>query len=209
LFKAIEDAYDGKPSLFDNITEDDLIVAFFPCIYFSGISQMNITLATYEWRHKSLEGADKYIFERLELRERYYRLLIKFCFVCIRRKIRMIFENPYKTNTYLKGNFIKPPDVVDMDRTSRGDYMVKPTAFWFFNCKPTNLESHQNCRKDERLYFAIHTDHNKPKERVVRSGQPGLCSEERSMISPNYARNWICDFVLGIKQEGITIETLF
>ena len=34
LFKAIEDAYDGKPSLFDNISEDDLIMAFFPCIYF-------------------------------------------------------------------------------------------------------------------------------------------------------------------------------
>ena len=34
LFQAIEDAYDGKPSLFDNITPDDLIMAFFPCIFF-------------------------------------------------------------------------------------------------------------------------------------------------------------------------------
>ena len=34
LFKAIEDVYDGKPSLFDSITTDDLIIAFFPCIYF-------------------------------------------------------------------------------------------------------------------------------------------------------------------------------
>ena len=40
LFKAIEDAYDGKPSLFDNISEDDLIMAFFPCIYFCATSQM-------------------------------------------------------------------------------------------------------------------------------------------------------------------------
>lgn len=30
LFKAIEDAYNGKPSLFDNISKDDLIIAFFP-----------------------------------------------------------------------------------------------------------------------------------------------------------------------------------
>ena len=37
LFKAIEDAYNGKPSLFDNITKDDLIMAFFPCIYFTGL----------------------------------------------------------------------------------------------------------------------------------------------------------------------------
>lgn len=38
LFKAIEDAYDGKPSLFDDITSDDLIMAFFPCIYFAAIT---------------------------------------------------------------------------------------------------------------------------------------------------------------------------
>lgn len=29
----------------------------------------------------------------------------------------------------------------------------------------------------------------------------GLCSEERSMISPDYARNFICDFILGKKQQ--------
>ena len=29
----------------------------------------------------------------------------------------------------------------------------------------------------------------------------GLCSEERNMISPDYARNWICDFVLGKDQH--------
>lgn len=28
----------------------------------------------------------------------------------------------------------------------------------------------------------------------------GLCSEERSMISPDYARNFICDFILGKEQ---------
>lgn len=43
LFQAIEYAYDGKPSLFDNITSEDLIIAFFPCIYFSCLSQMAMT----------------------------------------------------------------------------------------------------------------------------------------------------------------------
>lgn len=162
---------------------------------------MNITLATYEWRFKTLDGADCYIFDRLDKRDKFYKLLIKFCFVCIKRGLRMVFENPYSTNTYLKGNFIKPPDIVDTDRTLRGDYMVKPTAFWFFNCEPTNLESRQTCRKEDRKYFAIHTTPSKPKDKVVKSGKVGLCSEERSMISPDYARNWICDFVLGKKQE--------
>src|SRR5574344_1093587 len=46
LFKAIEDAYDDKPSLFDDITQDDLIMAFFPCIYFCDLSTMNLHLET-------------------------------------------------------------------------------------------------------------------------------------------------------------------
>lgn len=35
LFAEIEKAFDDKPSLLDNIHPDDLIMAFFPCIYFS------------------------------------------------------------------------------------------------------------------------------------------------------------------------------
>lgn len=40
LFKEIENAYDEKPSIFDNITSDDLVIAFFPCIYFCAMSQV-------------------------------------------------------------------------------------------------------------------------------------------------------------------------
>lgn len=34
LFAEIEAAYDNHPSIFDSISSDDLIMAFFPCIYF-------------------------------------------------------------------------------------------------------------------------------------------------------------------------------
>lgn len=34
LFAEIVRGYEGQQSIFDNITKDDLIVAFFPCIYF-------------------------------------------------------------------------------------------------------------------------------------------------------------------------------
>ena len=34
IFEHIENAYDGKPSLFDNVRGGDLIMAFFPCIRF-------------------------------------------------------------------------------------------------------------------------------------------------------------------------------
>ena len=32
------------------------------------------------------------------------------------------------------------------------------------------------------------------------------CSEERSMISPDYARNFICDFILGKEQIGTQLN---
>lgn len=35
-----------------------------------------------------------------------------------------------------------------------------------------------------------------------------MCSEERSMISPDYARNFICDFILG-KEQGNRQLNLF
>lgn len=34
LFAEIEKAYSGGGSIFDTITSDDVIIAFFPCIYF-------------------------------------------------------------------------------------------------------------------------------------------------------------------------------
>jgi len=44
LFHEIESGYDGNPSIFDSISKDDLIMAFFPCIYFEGIQMMYFSL---------------------------------------------------------------------------------------------------------------------------------------------------------------------
>lgn len=37
---------------------------------------------------------------------------------------------------------------------------------------------------------------------LKKSPSAGLCSEERSMISPDYARNFIADFILGKPCSG-------
>lgn len=59
-------------------------------------------------------------------------------FVAASRGLRLIMENPWSENTYLKANFILPPAIVDNNRMTRGDYRVKPTAYWFVNCEPTH-----------------------------------------------------------------------
>lgn len=49
LFAEIEKAYENKPSVFDKITKDDLIIAFFPCIYFTGSSNpLEFSLYTHK-----------------------------------------------------------------------------------------------------------------------------------------------------------------
>ena len=198
LFKAIEDAYDGKPSLFDNITPDDLIMAFFPCIYFCAPSQMNFTWGCINYRAMTIKQKTDAILERDKHRAYFYGLAIKMFTVAGERGLRLIMENPWSENTYLKANFIIPPAIVDENRMLRGDYRVKPTAYWFLNCEPTHGKSIQLDKLKEKK------THMKSKG----SGVAGLCSEERSMISPDYARNFICDFILG-KEQKHTLLTLF
>jgi hypothetical protein len=78
----------------------------------------------------------------------------------------------------------------------RGDIRRKPTQYWFFNCEPTYGESFQPTPKNQIL---MHNDF---------SHQKDISITERSMISSDYARNFICDFILG-KQQDIGQMQLF
>ena len=104
LFKAIEDAYDGKPSLFDRITPDDLIMAFFPCIYFCGSN--NPPLFNGSAYHLPILQTINHIIKRNRDRAYFYELLMKLCYVVYERNLRMIFENPYDDSPDYARNFI-------------------------------------------------------------------------------------------------------
>ncbi len=188
LFNEIEKGYKEEPSIFDNITSDDLIMAFFPCIYFTGSSNSLLFNGT-GW-HKPILETIPLIIDRSQKREHFYELLLKLCYIVYKRNLRLIFENPYDDSMhYLKNNFIAEPKVYDKNRMLRGDYFIKPTGYWFINCENT-------------FGFTEQYDKKQKKVRSLPSGKgDGLCSEERSMISPDYARNFICDFILGKKQN--------
>lgn len=179
----------GGTTVFDKIKADDLAIAFYPCIYFCEKSQVAFNLAYVNYRALSFRERIEKIIKRNENRNEYYVRLIKLVSVCVERGIRLIIENPWSGQTYLKANFIKSPDVVDWDRTRRGDYFIKPTAFWFWNCEPTYGESWQKDKETKRIMD------------TRGSGKAGLCSEDRSMISSDYARNFVCDFILGKQQD--------
>lgn len=195
LFKAIEDAYDGKLSLFDQVGGEDLIVAFFPCIYFCDAKVMFFRGSHISQKDKPLHDIMDWNIVESITRQQYFSTLLKLVAIVSKRGLRMIIENPWNTSrsTYLQTNFI-PPTIVDSNRAIRGDYYVKPTAYWFINCTNTYGYSEQRNINPKIVY----------KEGGKET--KGVCSEERSMISPDYARNFICDFILGKEQLGTQLN---
>jgi hypothetical protein len=197
IFNEIENAYDGKSSIFDKIGGGDLIMAFFPCIYFTGSTNpCYYTLENNNYKSLTLDEKLDKILERAKNRQYFFELLIKMVGVSLKRNIKLILENPYSEMHFLNHNFFKKPAVFDKNRMLRGDYFVKPTGYWFFNCENTNG-------------FTLQKDKERKTIWACKGGEKaGVCSEERSMIHPDYARNFICDFILGKEQKASQL-TLF
>lgn len=195
LFNEIENAYDDKPSLFDNISKDDLIMAFFPCIYFEALQMTYYSLDCINNKNKDICGKIEDSIERINNRTYFHVLLYKLYWIVNKRGFRLIIENPATTPHYLITiqNFPKPT-FIDKNRMMRGDYFVKPTAYWYVNCIPTYGLTIQNDKKRKLVQNCKQGKHQ------------GLCSEERSMISPDYARNFICDLILGKEQINTQLD---
>lgn len=212
LFEEIEKGYAGEPSLFDSISKDDLILAFFPCIKFCDLSTLNMRIESIPKYKDNPREAYEIIIKRHSERDFFFALLNKlFCIVeC--RNLRMVFENPYNGMTYLK-SVLRKPDVLDSNRMDRGDFFVKPTGYWFFNCEPTHGFTYQHDKQQKMVWGKDKKMIEKYNARGITfakgSNIAGICSEERSLISSDYARNWICDFVLGKYKPEISGESLF
>ena len=196
LFAEIERAYEGGASIFDEITEDDLVMAFFPCIYFS---QQNTTFfdgTNLNYKNKGTKRIADEIIERSRCRQHFYEVALKMFTACDIRGIKLIVENPQYGLHYLHANFPYKPKIIDNNRQLRGDYFKKPTQYWFVNCEPTYGRSYQNLQEKKWI--------NK-----ISGHHGSMCDEERSLISPDYARNFICDFIIGKVHAGISELSLF
>ena len=137
LIKAIEDAYDGKPSLFDGINEDDLILAFFPCIKFCSVMEQMQHEDFYDasQRRRKGFGTKEYYINKWQVLRRYsqerfqfYDLALKLTAICQIRMLRMIMENPWHQTNFTNHFWFMRTSLIDKDRTRRGDYFVKPTS---------------------------------------------------------------------------------
>ena len=159
------------------------------------MSEILMTWGAYPTKSKR-EASDA-ILERSRNRQLFYELAVKMQTLAKERGLRLVMENPWGMHSFLQRAFITPPAFIDKDRTLRGDLYVKPTAYWFINCEPT----HGFTMQQKHIPLKIKKD-------AKKGAKAGTCSEDRSLITEDYARNFICDFILGKAQPDIN-PTLF
>lgn len=189
LFKEIEKAYKNEESIFDNLTQNDMILAFFPCTRFEHQIRMHFKGVARQCKKMSDKEKLEYDLQLHAELSNLYQLITKLAIICIDKNIPLIIENPYKTTHYLTQYWCLPYTILDKDRTENGDYYKKPTQYWFINCKPKNnfiFEPLQlvETKKINKLGWVD----NKTKEK-------------RSMIHPQYANRFIKEHILESKGE--------
>lgn len=178
LFKEIEGGYEGKPSIFDSMTQDDLILAFFPCTRFE--AQILLSFWGQQNQDKNMTDIEKLerdIRLHNELHENYL-LITKLAIIILKKGLKMVFENPAGEQHYLTRYWCLKATIIDKDRRKNGDAFKKPTQYWFINCKPKN-----------NLVFEV-MDYVKPKT------WSGLSARERSEIHPQYANRFIRQYLI-------------
>lgn len=184
LFKEIEYAFAGGGSIFDNIKEEDVAIAFFPCIRFEVQAIMNFQ-ATNSGMQK-WSDSEKLAYNLMHHKELHelYELITKMVIVCMRKNIKLIIENPYSTQHFLTRYWCLKPKLIDEDRMLNGDYYKKPTQYWFINCEPKN-----------NLIFD---------EPIIQHEQKKILDQNkvnRSMISPDYARRFIRQYIIDSEND--------
>ena len=184
LFNEIENAYKNKKSIFDNISKEDYIIAFFPCVRFENQIQMGFRGTQFQMKSWSDEQKLEYDLKLHKELDLMYETITKMAIVCLRKEIPLIIENPYSTTHYLTKYWAIPAKVIDKDRTLRGDFYQKPTQYWFINCEPKyNMILEAYVVNDKKV---ITNTNNKT---------------ERSMISKDYANRFIREFILERKEN--------
>ena len=179
LYEEINKSYGGGQSIFDSIKNDDIVMAFFPCIRFE--DQILLWFQGNAKQQKSWSDIRK-LEKCLEMHEQLhtnYGLITKLALICLKRGIKLIIENPYSEQHYLRRYWAIKAKYIDYDRRAAGDYFKKPTQYWFINCEP----------KHNFIFEGVDI---KPTKKIAKTTN----IVERSMISKDYANRFIREFIL-------------
>lgn len=176
--------YDNKPSIFDKMKPDDLILAFFPCTRFE--AQILLWFrgdAKQLKKFTDIEKLEKCLSLHKELSNNY-ELITKLAIIILKRGLRMVFENPYSVQHYLTKYWCLKPSLIDQDRTENGDYFKKPTQYWFIGFEP----------KNNLVFEAL--EYVEPIKQIDLWGTKKEDVAMRSMIHPQYANRFIRQYLI-------------
>lgn len=182
LYEEIRAGYDGKPSIFDDITQDDIVLAFFPCTRFDTQITMHFRGDVYQMKNYSDTQKLEYVLKLHKELSENYEVITKLTILAETRGFRMIIENPANQPHYLTSYWPIKPAFVDSNRRENGDYQKKPTQYWFINCEPKQTLIFEPLEEVEYK----RTNYIQGKNRET----------ERSMIHPQYARRFIKQYIL-------------
>lgn len=198
LFKEIRKGYEGEKSIFDKMDKNDLTMAFFPCIRFENQVMLMFRGQQFQMKDWSLEKKMESCMTLQKQLTDMYELINKLFIIYIRKGLKLIVENPYSEEHYLRRYWCLPASLIDRDRRQRGDYYKKPTQYWFVNCEPQ-----QNFIFEPQHVNAIQTKDAirfMTKDDLKKCGIDKSVRVARSMIHPDYANRFIREHIL--TEEG-------
>ena len=185
LFDEIDKAFEHKESIFDNIKRTDLIFAFFPCTRFEAKIPLSFRGELFQEKNWSQKKKLTYAMDLHTELHRNYMLISELVVICIDRGLQLIIENPYTQPHYLTQFWSVKPSIIDKDRRDRGDYMKKPTQYYFINREVRNNIIFEPIEYVEQLTI----DHITATDQMSRQVR-------RSMIHHQYANRFIREHIL-------------
>lgn len=191
LFSEIRNAYGGGTSVFDGIKQDDIILSFFPCTRFEDQILLSFRGDLFQLKnYTEMQKLELDLRLHEELSENY-EVVTKMAIVVLDRGLRMVFENPYSEQHYLKRYWSLKPSIIDKDRRNDGDWYKKPTQYFFIGFKPEN-----------NLVFEC-IDYVKQRKQRYITSKDGLSRQKlRSEIHPQYASRFIRKYLIKGVSDG-------
>lgn len=180
LFEQIFLCYmEMSQTIFDDIKKTDIVIAFFPCTYFSDQNQLLSRGDNFGQKTWSMEEKLEYSIKNMENRMLFYKYLGTLCLIAIKKGFRLIIENPYGKVNFLKQFFPIKPGLVIKDRRKIGDVYKKPTQFFFINCNP-EFKLYGECSVEVDDHISIEKSHG----------------FNRSVISAAFAKKFIETYIV-------------
>lgn len=164
------------------------MIAFFPCTRFEAKIPLMFRGESYQMKDYTDRKKLSVSMDLHNELHHNYMTISKMACICIDRGLRLIIENPATPPHYLTSYWCLKPKLIDKDRRQNGDYMKKPTQYWFINCEPKQNLVFEPIEFTEQRRCEYITKRNTGIDRQVA----------RSMIHPQYANRFIRQYILDV-----------